>query len=401
MVGSISLIAIAVGAAGCGKRVNPAAAGFDCNPHTGLCFPRDGGPDGVDAADGADATETPPAGGTITIVSPTSPAYTKGSVSVTVAVSTDAGLPEQIEILKDGTAFRTLTAALTFEWDTSGDAEGPHELVARATIGGQVVSSQPLAVVVDRTPPTVKVESRVPAPGATEVALADPIVVQFSEPILPATSATALSLSQASGPITTTAALDAAGTKLSVAIKDRSTVKLDAATPAILTATVSSAVTDLAGNPLTSPPQWSWTAPLWLDYGSVKGESARLALDAAGTPYVSTVFEPDAIGSRIYNIQIARHTQGKSWDTSIPSPQTAGSTISFGGTTSLILDSGGKPILAWPEQPTPSDPASVRVARWSGTAWEPRGAVDQVTGSGTHAFSPSLARDGQDSLFLA
>jgi hypothetical protein len=393
-----------VAALGCGRRVNPAAAGLDCDPQTGLCFPRDGGSqdrvDGADAIDG-DAAETTPMGGTIVIVSPTSPSYTNGSVSVSVQVTQDGGQPDEIEILKDGLAFRTLTSALTFEWDTTGDTEGTHELVARAMLGGALVSSQPVTVVVDRTPPTVKADSRVPAPGATEIALADPIVVQFSEAILPSTAAAALALSQPSGAIPTTATLDAAGTKLTVAIKDRMAVKLDAVTPAALTATLSSAVTDMAGNALANPPQWSWTAPLWLDFGSVKGESARLALDAAGKPYISTVFEPGASGSAIYNIQISKHLQAKSWDTtSIPSPQTSGSAISF-GSTSLILDSAGAPILAWSEAPTAVDTASVHAARWSGTAWEPRGIVDQVSGDKTHGFNPWLARDAQDALFLA
>jgi hypothetical protein len=398
-----ALVAASLATLGCGHRVNPASAGLDCDAQTGFCFPRDGGQDVVDGADASDgdSAETPPTGGTIVIVSPSSPTYTKGSVSVSVQVTQDGGQPDQVEVLKDGLPFRTLTSALTFEWDTSGDAEGPHELVARATLGGVVVSSQPVTVVVDRTPPMVKADSRVPAPGATEVALADPIVVQFSEPILPSTAAGALALSQTSGPVATTAALDAAGTKLTVAIKDRMAVKLDAATPAMLTATISSGVTDLAGNALMNPPQWSWTAPLWLDFGSVKGESARLALDATGNPYVSTVFEPGAIGSTVYNIQVSKHLQAKSWDTtSIPSPQTSGSSISF-GSTSLILDVAGKPILAWSEAPTAGDTASVHVAHWSGAAWESRGIIDQVSGDRTHAFNPWLARDAQDVLFVA
>jgi len=398
------VVAAVVLCAACGRRVNPAAAGLDCNKGTGFCFPHDGGMDSADAVVGGEVGDASEAGdgsdgnpsGTVSIVSPTSPTYTNGKVTVTVSVSAAV----EVDVLLDGAVLKTLMSTSSFDWDSTGDPEGSHTLAARATIAGQVVVSAPVTVVVDRTPPTVKAGSPVPAASATEVALADPITVEFSEAILPSTVTNALAVSQASGPIATTATLDATGTKLSASIKDTSTVLLDPATPAALSAAIVSTVTDLAGNALVSPPQWSWTAPLWLDYGSVTGESARLALDGSGTPYVSATFEPEAMGSHIYDVQISKHIQGKTWDTTIPSPQTSGSTTSS-ATTSIVVDSKGQPLVAWSEAPTASDSASVHVARWSGTAWDSRGSVDQVPGMGTPAVNPSLALDAQDDLFLA
>ena len=387
---------------GCRTKLNPALDGFSCDDN-GICWPVDGGADSSDVpGDGDAAGDAEVGGGAILISMPAaSPTYTNGTVVVQVSFVPPASTPTNVELLKNDAQLAVLTSpSFSFSWDTTGDAEGNYALTARMTIGGQTVTSNSVTIVVDRTAPSVKLESRVPAPGATEVSLEDPVLVTFSEPIAPAIVANAVTVSQSSGRIATTETISSDGTMLTVAIKDRSSVVLDPTAPATLSALVSQSVTDLAGNPIMAPPQWSWTVPLWLDFGTVRGESPRLAIDAMGAPILSTAFEPGAIGSGIYNLQISRHIQGNKWDTSIPSPQSATSAISY-GVTSIALDAGGKPIVAWSEAPDATQASSVHVARWSGVAWESHGVLDQVAGSQTNAFNPWLATDPQDDLFVA
>ena len=330
-------------------------------------------------------------GGAIIIVAPaTSPTYTNGTITIQVSFDPATTAGTEVALFTGDTKLVDLTPPFSFVWDTTSVAEGSYSLTARARIGGRAVTSSPVTVVVDRTAPSVVLGSRVPAPGASEVSLAQPIQLAFSEPILPPSASGALTLAQASGAIATTATLAADGKALTVAIADRSKVVLSASAPITLTASVSPTVTDLAGNAVTAPPQWSWTVPLWLDYGNVRGESPSLALDATGEPLISTTFEPGAIGSRVYTLQVSRHLQGTSWDTSAGSPQTA-DTLTLYGSTSITVGTDGRPIVAWSEQPMGGPAASIHVARWSGSAWDSTyPPLDQVPGSKTDGYTPSL-----------
>jgi hypothetical protein len=402
-------LALAVGllilGASCRTKLNPALDGFACDAKTEICVPEDAGVDAGDVADvgdgdaGADADA---GGGGLFISAPTSsPTYTNARVTVQVSFDSRTTPPAQVSLFKDDTKLTDLLAPFSFEWDTTREPEGSYSLTARAQLGGPLVTSAPVTIIVDRTPPTVVLGSRAPAPGATEVVLAQPIQVAFSEPIVATSASTALTLAQASGAIATTATLAADGKVLTVTITDRSTVALSAAAPITLTASVSPTVTDLAGNAIASPPQWTWTVPLWLDYGTVRGESPSLALDSKGEPFVSTVFEPGAIGSHLYTMQVSHHVAGKSWDTSAGSPQTADALTAF-AVTSIAVDSDDRPTVAWSEEPTGGPASSIHVARWSGPAWDTTfPPLDQVPGSSTDGFNPWLVFDGNKQLLAA
>jgi PKD repeat protein len=92
-------------------------------------------------------------------------------------------------------------------------------------------------------PPSVL--SVTPVEGATNVALSDPVVVRFSEPLLPATvTALAVLLTGPSGPITSSLALTSNNTVVTL----RPASPLDANT--VYTVTIDNTITDLAGYPL-------------------------------------------------------------------------------------------------------------------------------------------------------
>jgi hypothetical protein len=405
----LAALVVLVGSS-CRTKLNPALDGFSCDEKTGVCFPTDGGVDGSDGPAGSDAQGDGDAGmdadavggGSIVISAPaTSPAYTNGKLAVQVSFTPATSMPTNVELLEGDTQIATLTGpSFSFSWDTTTEAEGTYMLTARAEIDGRTVTSPPVSVVVDRTPPTVVPNSRVPAPGASEIALADPIQLVFSEPIAATSAATALVLSQTTGPVATKASLGADGKSLSVSISDRSTVTLSAAAPITLSATVSSTITDLAGNAIADPPQWSWTVPLWLDFGTVQGEAPSLSLDSTGVPFVSTAFEPGAIGSHVYNLQVNRHVQGKSWDASAGSPQTANSLV-LASATSISVGADGHPVLAWSEEPM-GGTSSIHIARWTGSNWDTSyPSLDAVAGSSTNTYSPWLQTAGGSQLWVA
>jgi hypothetical protein len=394
----------------CRTKLNPALDGFSCDDKTGVCVPRDGGSDAVDGSDGdvgangEGGVDADAGGGQILISAPaTSPVYTNGTVAIQVSFAPGTTAPAEAELLKNDVRLALLTAPeFSYSWDTAAEAEGTYTLTARAQLGGRSVTSAPISIVVDRTPPKVVLETRTPAPGATEVALTDPIRVVFSEPIQASSAPMAVVLAQSSGPIATNATLAADGKSLSIAIADRATVTLTAASPATLSATVSASVKDLAGNAIADPPQWSWSVPLWLDFGAVQGESPSLAVDSTGAAFLSTAFEPDAIGSHVYNLKVSRHVQGKTWDASYGSPQTPSSFVLY-GSTSVAVGGDGKPFVAWSEQPPGGGgTASIHVAHWSGSAWDTTfPALDEVAGSGTNGSSPWLATAAPNTLFVA
>jgi hypothetical protein len=392
----LGLAAVLLACLACGRKVNPEAAGYECDG--GICFPPDSGINAVDR--GADG-DGGPSGGTLAIDQPTSPAYTNGKITIRVSLGEGATVRE-IELLKQGAHLATLIPPmLSFDWDTAAEGETTYTVTAQATIAGRVVTSAPILVTVDRTPPAVVASKTVPASSAIGVALTDPIHVEFSEPIAPGSVAKAVKVTQGSGEIVTTLALSQDGRAISATIAEPSSVMLSATAEASVSAMIAPTVTDLAGNPIADPPTWSWTVPMWLDYGDVQGGAPSLALDPTGNPLVSTTFEPEAIGSNVYNLVVARHIKGKSWDTSFGSPQTANTLILF-GLTSIAADAMGQPILAWSEQPVGGgQPSAVHVARWSGVAWDKSyGLVDQIPGAQTDGFNPWLA-SGPPGLFVA
>ena len=336
-----ALIALACGGSGAKRGAGGSSGSPDSSAGSG----------GSAVADGSAGDSS---GGpvTIAIVSPTSPAYTHETITIQVSVGGAAGATHAVRLLADGATLADIAAPpYSFDWDTTSVAEKSYQIVAQTAAAGQTVASAPVTIVVDRTPPTIV--SKTPDSGASNVALANPIQIVFSEALAPASvNDGSVALALAGAPVGTRATLGNSGQSITIALADRSSLAL----PGTITETVASSVTDLAGNAFAGA-TWSYAVPLWIDLGMVAGIGPQMVLDAAGEPIVATYVNG--------TLQLARHTGGTSWDTTgIPSPQTAGQLAgSFGlGRTNAGL------FLAWNEPLASSVP--VHVARWTGTAWD-------------------------------
>jgi hypothetical protein len=284
------------------------------------------------------------------------------------------GTSPAVQLVGDGVLITTLSAPpYMFTWDTTGVAEGNHQIVAQAAVGGQIVASAPVTIVVDRTPPSIV--SKSPGSGADNVSLSDPFQVVFSEALEPSSvTGGAVGLTLGSTLVGSTVTLGTDGKTIGVAIPARSSLAL----PGTMTEMVGASIRDLAGNAFPGA-SWSFAVPLWVDLGSVAGANPVMVLDPSGAPVVMT---------NSGTFQIARYLGGTSWDTSIPSPQTAGTTI----TASFAIGSAGEIYLAWTESSSPP----VHVARWTGTAWD-RSYGTLLTSASASAAGPNIAltRTGQ------
>ena len=335
-------------------------------------------PDSVAPADSA--TGAGGSGGglvTIAIVSPTSPAYANKTVTIQVSVVDAVGATHAVRLLEDGATLTDIGAPpYTFDWDTTTVAEKSYQIGAQTTAGGQTVASAPVTIVVDRTPPSIV--SKAPDSGASNVSLADPIQIVFSEALAPTSvSSGSVALALAGAPVGVTATLGNDGKTIAIALADRSSLAL----PGTMTETVSSGITDLAGNAFAGA-MWSYAVPLWVDLGTVAGIGPQMVLDASGEPTVATWING--------TIQIARHTGNTTWDTSIPSPQTSGQSAGipgFGSTKAGLF-------LAWNESGASSEP--VHVSRWTGTAWDTSyGTLLTTLGDSTTSLAIAFTAAGQ------
>jgi hypothetical protein len=282
----------------------------------------------------------------LAITSPPSPTYTNKSVSIQVTVSASSGAAVGVQLLKNGTALATLSAPpYAFTWDTTKETEGSYQIVAQMVLSGQITASAPVTVVVDRTPPTIV--SSVPASGATNVSLTDPIDVVFSEALAPASvTAGAVGLALGTVAVSTTDGLGADGKTITVAVANRSSLAL----PGAMTETVAATITDLAGNAFAGA-SWSESVPLWVDMGTLDGGYPQMVLNAAGEPIVVT-----ADGTLV----VSQHLSTTTW-TAIPSPTSSSqSSNTFGITT----DRNGDLFVVWRGSP------GLELARWAGTTWE-------------------------------
>jgi len=340
----------------------------------GSTAPSDSAADAVGTDGVADGSSGPV---TIAIVSPMSPAYTNKTVTIQVSVVDAGGAAHAVRLLADGATLTNIGAPpYSFDWDTTAVAEKSYQIVAQTTAGGQTVTSAPVTIVVDRTPPTIV--SKAPDSGASNVSLADPIQIVFSETLSSTSvSSGSVALALAGAPVGATASLGNDGKTITIALADRSALAL----PGTMTETVASSITDLAGNAFAGA-MWSYAVPLWVDLGTVAGIGPQMVLDAAGEPTVATWVNG--------TIQIARHTGNTSWDTSIPSPQTSGQLAGipgFGSTKAGLF-------LAWNEPVGSSVP--VHVARWTGTAWDTSyGTLLTTLGDSTTSLAIAFSAAGQ------
>lgn len=329
----------------------PFCAGCPTRPTLETASHQDGAPDGTPGADGADGRTAIDAGPpSITIISPSGTTYTNAAVTLRAAIAGSISPSATITLTKNDVDFATLTS-LQYAWDTTADPEGSYLITAHANVDGHSVSSAPVTVVVDRTPPTLQLT---PAVNATNVAVSDPVTMVFSEPILPST-VPALTTAVGPTPVPTTTALssDATTLTLSLALPNSLTY------PSTFAVALPTGITDRAGNPLVPPPAWTWTAPFWVTYPSLPGGAPSLALDLTDHPLISTM---DTTGL----IRIDHYGGTSAADvTAIPSPASALFPPQLTGTaaTSTAVDSTGALFFSWTED-------HILLGRWDGAAWD-------------------------------
>ena len=189
----------------------------------------------------------------VDITSPGSDIYSHAtSIPIQVAVSNAA--PDSVALWLDGNLMATLNPPYSYTWDVSTTADGSHTLVARATGRYETFESNARTIVLDHVAPNIV--TMTPIPGATNVTQGSPVEVTFSEPILDTTvtdaSVTVMS-DLAPTNVTKTLSLSADGKTL--------TIVPNPSRPfgATLTVTLSTNLTDAAGNALVLPSMpWKW-----------------------------------------------------------------------------------------------------------------------------------------------
>jgi hypothetical protein len=307
---------------------------------------------------------------TVRITSPIpDPTYTNGTVRITAAIDPVLDLP--VVLLENSTKLIVLTSpSYSYDWVTSAVSEGEHTIVAEVALSGGTVRSAPITIVVDRTPPTV---SRIPAPGAKDVALHAPIQAMFSEPIVlsqPVDATFSLSVIGEST-LATHATVDAQGRTATIAIDDLTALLL----PTALLGTIGSTITDRAGNPLTVPSSdWVWDVPDFVKLPPSPlcprlSKLIHLPVFAVGSDlkpvlgWAASVIESAQIHCQV---QLSIY-DGQGWNPIGPPSNDINSAM-LGGAT-LALDGDDQPFVAWRPSTVP-DPGEIAVASWNGTAWE-------------------------------
>jgi len=164
--------------------------------------------------------------------------------------------------------------------------------------------------------------------------------------------------------------------------------------PAKLAVTLTSDLTDLAGNALP-PDSWGWTSPVWLRLGgptfSLPGIIREMVLDRNGDPVVAAWSLPGVI-------QISRWT-GTGWEPVGPPMKSSNAVGS--AFINFVVDASGAPIVAL--HSTDLLYITLGVWRWNGAAWEAVGGAfnfqKQILGGDSLDYI--LAVDASGQLFLA
>ncbi len=349
------------------------------------------GDDGGGGAGGGDGGET-----SIAIVSPATMTFANGDVAIEVAVS--GGTAAKVQLLRNDMAWQELSGPpFQFTWDTRPATDGDYILTASATVGGKTVTSNPVTVSVDHTPP--QVIEVTPARGNASGDLAAPIKVTFSEPVLASTvNDASVGLTAGAAAVPSTAALASDGKSLTVTITDPKSLTL----PADFAATVVTTITDRAGNTVAAlVPAWTWTVPAWIKLTPLAtAMPPRLAIDATGRPHIIYVVADTVGGNGVFNVRVARF-DGGAWDTAMGAPTTNVDTARFG--YSIALDSRGQPVIAWTASVPPfSGFPKVYVGAWTGSSWNTQfPGLDAISNISTDPGLPSVGVDPSDRPVVA
>jgi hypothetical protein len=350
-----------------------------------------GGGSGADGGGGGDGGVR-----TIAIVSPATMTFANGDVAIEVRIS--GGTAPKVQLLRNDMAWQEISGPpFRFTWDTRPAADGDYILTASATVNGKQVTSDPVTVTVDHTPP--QVTEVTPARGNASGDLAAPIKVTFSEPVLASTvNDASVHLTTGATAVPSTVALASDAKSLTVTITDPKALTL----PADFAATVATTITDRAGNALAGlDPAWTWTVPAWIKLPPLATEMPpRLAVDATGRPLIVYVVADTVTGNGVFNVRVARF-DGGAWDTSLGAPTTNVDTARYG--YSITLDSKGQPVLAWTGSVPPfSGFTKVYVGAWTGSSWNTQfPALDAINNTGTDPGLPSVGVDPSDRPVVA
>ena len=338
-------------------------------------------------ADGGGGDDGLPPGPSIAIIAPTTPAYVSGSVQIEAKVS--GGTATSVQLLRDDVPWQTVSGPpFRYTWATAGAPDGDYIITATAVVAGQNVTSAPITITVDHTPPTITLLA--PDRGASAVSLSTPLVVTFSEPVAPATVSNAsISVTAGGAAVSSTVQLAADASSLTVTIGNTSALAL----PASFAATVATTITDRAGNALAPlQPAWSWTVPAWLRLPPVAVDrQPRMVLDSTGHPFLLYAVLETVNSNMVEDVYVARF-DGSAWDTSFGAPTSAPDTGRNG--YSFALDSHDRPVVAWTEY---FSQLTVHVGAWTGVAWNTQfPQLNAVTDVSTDGVYPSLAIDSSD-----
>jgi hypothetical protein len=313
---------------------------------------------------------------TISITSPSAaPFYTNGTVLLQFSYSPT---PDAVNVLVDAAILAAAPALNMFSLDTTSLSEGTHIINAQGSFGGMAVTSAPLTIIVDRTPPTVTKAS--PAPSSSNVDPAAPIQAFFSEAMLPATaiSSNVTVTATPGGAVSASLALSSDGKTLTV-MPTYPSPSPDSASVAL-----GSGFTDLAGNHL-APYSWSWSynvfqalaSPITLDatHGATK---PVLATDSAGKVVLGFVANDGS-----HNNFYVRRWNGTSWD-NLGGAITANASDFNGpwGPPMIAPIAGQKLLATFAQQFSGATNASTYTFLWNGTTWSQLGAgVNGVAGA--------------------
>lgn len=332
----------------------------------------------------------------LVITSPKGPVTTAGTVEVHV---TPTGFnPENVEILVDGDVVASVPRPYKYSWDTAGLDEGTYELTARAPVGEQVIVSAARRVTVDRTdrtPPEVVARTHSGLVSA-------PVVVEWSEPIDPATISddTVLVATKAGVVIQKALSLSADGRTLEIALVDPPRPPVD------IWVMLTTGITDLAGNALPADVEWTSHMPIWVSLSFsqadkvARDKSVRhpaLVLDQEGNPVLAWSSSLDwTLPTSVY----VRAWVGSEW---VPvgggRPNAGISETAF--SPSLAWDAEGRLLAAWAGSKSGTGASDVFVARYSGSAWEPLGGPLSAYVGVTNAGTPTIAVDSTGSPVVA
>lgn len=335
--------------------------------------------------------------------SPQAKTYTNGAIDVSVEVTN--GTPDAVDLFAGDELLATQTGPYTYHWDTTTKPEGSYTLTAKARRGAQSFASEAREVVVDRTPPEVTL--RTPSPGAQGVSVRQPIRVTFSEPIEAASLSDAtvhLLLQVANTPIELAKTLTLSEDRREFTITPSSKPSV----PSILSITLG-ALTDRAGNSLSSSSEWSWEHPAWLPMGGplsavpepqdtsppwTRAESPALAVDAEGNPMVAWTEQAPTATNAIRTLVFVRRWSAGNWE-SLGESVLGESSVPLAGPASLEVDGLNRPVVALYN----TVGSYLFIAEWEGQ-WREIGRLTNGAGGGI-AGRPSLQFEGTGSSVVA